>query len=106
MRSGNDVSKEDSPDKTPEQVLSEALRAKAVQAPSKPAAPAFELFADQDASFELLSGTDYELPKQPANQSEPTRQEQPRALPVGWVLVLALTLGAAAGAIAGLLTLR
>jgi hypothetical protein len=100
------MSEDESAGKTPEQMLSEALRAKAVQAPSTPTMPAFELFADPDGSFELLSGNDYDLPKQPVNRAEPAKRGEPRPLPAGWVLLLALALGAAAGAVAGLLTLR
>ncbi|WP_031470203.1 hypothetical protein [Sciscionella sediminilitoris] len=118
-------------EKTPEQLLSEALRAKAVQAPGQaraeeqaPAAAASgqdSLFTDNDASFELLSGQDYrlspELFQEPepatspvtsatAKPARPRPRPEPPPLSARWILLLALLLGAAAGAVAGLLTLR
>lgn len=109
-----------SEEKTPEQLLSEALRAKAVQAPAQARAEQQQesLFAGQDASFELLSGQDYRLSPELFGEAEPRTASSTRAarnpephrsappLSVRWILVLAVLLGAASGAVAGLLTLR
>lgn len=118
-------------DKMPEQLLSEALRAKAVQAPSQSAADAAaqdepakvadpepadasggapELLVGTEPEFELLSGRDYALSPQPVHQAaapEPptATRSGPRPLSTRWILLLAILLGAAAGAIAALLTL-
>ncbi|WP_020499387.1 hypothetical protein [Sciscionella marina] len=120
-------------EKTPEQLLSEALRAKAVQAPGQAraeeqvpveaATSQDSLFTDNDASFELLSGQDYRLSPElfgeqtpepattpatsaTADPARPRPRPEPPPLSARWILLLALLLGAAAGAVAGLLTLR
>ena len=84
----------------PEKLLSEALRAQAVRAPADTTSP---------VGYGLLSGSD--LPalrhvRPPA--ADTTRQiapPQPRQVPATLILLLALLLGLAAGAVIGLLTL-
>ena len=114
----------------PERLLAEALRAQAVRAPqparqAEPveepptqhlAAPAFPA----PAGYGLLSGADagslereraaLDPPPAPAPAPEQpvaaTRQaEAPAPVAARWVLLLAVLLGLAAGAVAGLLTL-
>lgn len=116
-------------DKTPEQLLSEALRAKAVQTPSQPAEPPAtesstesepaevteprvgdEALAGTEPEFELLSGRDGPpaSPPAPPTAAPEVSSETgggPPPLRTRWILLLALVLGAAAGAVAALLTL-
>jgi ribose/xylose/arabinose/galactoside ABC-type transport system permease subunit len=82
-------------DRDPEQLLSEALRAQAGQA-GPPATP----------GFGLLSGNDLGLASrvQTLVEEQVPATEPPRAVS-GWLIVLvALALGLACGAVAGLLT--
>ncbi|AXB46441.1 hypothetical protein [Amycolatopsis albispora] len=111
----------------PERLLAEALRAQAVRAPqparqAEPVAepPTQHLAAPSfpaPAGYGLLSGADAgSLEREraalepPAPSPEPsvtaTRQaEAPAPIAAWWVLLLAVLLGLAAGAVAGLLTL-
>jgi hypothetical protein len=79
----------------PEKLLAEALRAQATRAPAD----------TSPVGYGLLSGSDYPAPR----QAEPTRQialpQQPRQVPATLILLLALLLGLASGAVVGLLTL-
>jgi hypothetical protein len=91
-------------DKDPEQLLAEALRAQAAQAngTGPPASP----------GFGLLSGSDLGLAARVTTLAEPTVAElTPAGAPPerakfggGVVLLLALVLGLACGAVVGLLT--
>lgn len=78
----------------PEKLLSEALRAQATRAPADTA----------PVGFGLLSGSDLPPALRPPEEAAEVA-EPPRPVPVGLVLLLALVLGLAAGAVVGLLTL-
>jgi hypothetical protein len=81
----------------PEKLLSEALRAQATRAP-----------ADNTTSpvgYGLLSGTDLPPLRRPAETTTRHVVVPPRQVPVTLILLLALLLGLAAGAVVGLLTL-
>jgi hypothetical protein len=80
----------------PERLLSEALRAQAARAPRSEPPPEPALFSGSD----LISGTD--LHHRPV---EPTARLAPEPTPALWVVVIALLLGLATGAVVGLLTL-
>jgi hypothetical protein len=82
-------------EKDPELMLSEALRAQAVQA-GPPATP----------GFGLLSGNDLGLAARVQTLVEDQRpaEEPAKGLNSGLVLLVALALGLACGAVAGLLT--
>jgi hypothetical protein len=82
-------------DKDPEQLLSEALRAQAVNA-GPPASP----------GFGLLSGSDLGMASRVETMAEePVEMVWPRRRFSGWViLLLAIVLGLAAGAVTGLVT--
>ena len=97
----------------PERLLAEALRAQAAQTPvpsGEPtrftAAPGLGLAG---SGYGLLSGAD--LPPRPVPTArldeapETVRAEPARRTPLFAILVLALVLGLAAGAVVGLLTL-
>ncbi|MBC6446764.1 hypothetical protein [Actinokineospora xionganensis] len=80
----------------PERLLAEALRAQAARTPLSESA------TSPVAQFGLLSGSDLPLIAQP----EPTTRLEPDTRPrVGWVLLIAVLLGLAAGSLVGLLTL-
>jgi hypothetical protein len=83
-------------DKDPEQLLAEALRAQAVQA-GPPATP----------GFGLLSGNDLGLAARVQTlMEEQVAAAEPRRPPTGWAMLLvALALGLACGAVAGLVTI-
>ncbi len=86
-------------DKDPEQLLSEALRAQAVQVSGPPATP----------GYGLLSGDDLGLAARVQTQAlaeDPYETEVlPRQRLGGWsILLLAIVLGLACGAVVGLLT--
>ncbi|CAM3434030.1 hypothetical protein KIPE111705_08470 [Kibdelosporangium persicum] len=85
-------------DKDPEQLLAEALRAQAVQVSGPPATP----------GYGLLSGDDLGLAARVETQSladDPVTTDIPRQRLGGWaVLLLALSLGLACGAVIGLVT--
>ena len=82
-------------EKTPEQLLAEALRAQAVQA-GPPATP----------GFGLLSGDDLGLASrlQTLVEDQVPVAQPPRRLGAGLLLLVAAALGLACGAVAGLLT--
>jgi hypothetical protein len=82
--------------KDPEQLLSEALRAQAVQA-GPPATP----------GFGLLSGNDLGMASrvQTLVEEQVPAEEPARRLNGGLVLLVAMALGLACGAVAGLLTI-
>ena len=93
----------------PERLVAEALRAHAARTPlpepSDQTSPVL-------GSYGLLSGSGVSLPPAdpPTVRGMPvadatTRLEVHRGVAVGWVILLALLLGLAAGAVVGLLTL-
>lgn len=81
----------------PEQLLAEALRAKATRAPA----------GTSPVGYGLLSGSDLGRLAPSAPASEPTGRTAapPSQVHAALVLLLALLLGLAAGAVVGLLTL-
>ena len=81
----------------PERLLAEALRAQATRAPSD----------TSPVGYGLLSGSEFNgiTPTTPANETTPRIAETPRQIPAVLILLLALVLGLAAGAVVGLLTL-
>lgn len=82
--------------KDPEKLLSEALRAQATRAPAD----------TSPVGYGLLSGSD--LPpalRVPEAESTHRIVEQARQVPAMLILLLALLLGLASGAVVGLLTL-
>lgn len=84
-------------DDDPERLLAEALRAQATRAPAD----------TSPVGYGLLSGSDVKVPLpkvRPAVETT-TRLEPPRQVPASLILLLALLLGLAAGAVVGLLTL-
>lgn len=93
----------------PERLLAEALRAQAVRAPmpqQEPGTSGSLLGLFSDSPYGLLSGQDsYRV--EPQTSARPQYVEQtppigPRPLPVGWIVLLAILLGLAAGAVTGL----
>jgi hypothetical protein len=78
----------------PEKLLSEALRAQATRAPAD-ATP---------VGYGLLSGSDLPPALRPPDTTQRIAAE-PRQVPATLILLLALLLGLAAGAVVGLLTL-
>ena len=101
----------------PERLLAEALRAQAARTPLPPAAVTRYPSTPPGgySGYGLLSGTDVDLsPTAPAPEEvtlaagtirSTSRIEPPRRVPVPAILLLAVALGLAAGAVAGLLTL-
>lgn len=82
----------------PEKLLSEALRAQAIRAPAD----------TSPVGYGLLSGSDLPALRHARPPADTTRQiaaPQPRQVPATLILLLALLLGLAAGAVIGLLTL-
>jgi hypothetical protein len=105
----------DQPD--PERLLAEALRAQAVRAPR--AEPATQPPPDSDPVLKLLSGTDAQhgllsgrasdtvgVPPVPQAQQHYTAQlpRSPALLSAWWIVLLAVLLGLAAGAVVGLVS--
>jgi hypothetical protein len=97
----------------PEQLIAEALRAQAARTPlpsaettQMNAAPGLGLAG---SGYGLLSGSDLALTlptsESPTAASATRRIEPERRVPVTAILVLALLLGVAAGAVVGLVTL-
>jgi hypothetical protein len=96
----------------PERLIAEALRAQAAQTPM-PSAESTQINAAPGlglagSGYGLLSGTD--LPRRPASTArladgQTGRIDVPRRAPVAAILLLAVVLGLAAGAVVGLLTL-
>jgi hypothetical protein len=83
-------------ERDPEQLLSEALRAQAVQA-GPPATPGFGLLSGNDLGLAARVQTLVEEQQVPV-------EEPVRRLSGGLVLLVAVALGLACGAVAGLLT--
>jgi hypothetical protein len=109
----------DEPD--PERLLAEALRAQAVRAPmANPAAAPPVPAPDGNPVLKLLSGTDehgllsgsvtdtLDLPIVPARPNAPRYPGRPPGRPaplsVWWIVLLAVLLGLAAGAVVGLVS--
>jgi len=94
----------------PERLLAEALRAQARSAPA-PGAPQAPPTNQVPPRYGLLSGADGgALERERAALTPPTvaAPKPPRAsgpLPVYWILLLAVLLGLATGAVIGLITL-
>ncbi|HEY0451432.1 hypothetical protein [Actinophytocola sp.] len=95
----------------PERLVAEALRAHAARTPL-PGPEHTDLTSPVLGSYGLLSGSGMRLP--PADPptvrglrvADRTTQLEPEGrIAVGWVILLALLLGLAAGAVVGLLTL-
>jgi hypothetical protein len=93
----------------PERVIAEALRAQAARTPlpsTEPTEP-----GPRYTGYGLLSGSDLALslptsPIESATEASATRRIEPeRRVSVGAILLLALVLGLAAGAVVGLVTL-
>lgn len=78
----------------PEKLLAEALRAQATRAPADTA----------PVGYGLLSGSDLPPALRPPDTTQRMATE-PRQVPATLILLLALLLGLAAGAVVGLLTL-
>lgn len=83
-------------DRDPEQLLAEALRAQAVQA-GPPATPGFGLLSGNDLGLAARVQT---LVEERVPVAEPERR-----LTGGLVLLVAIALGLACGAVAGLVTI-
>lgn len=95
----------------PERLVAEALRAHAARTPL-PEPEHVDLTSPVLGSYGLLSGSGVTLPAAdpPTVRGLPvagrtTRLEPESRIAVGWVILLALLLGLAAGAVVGLLTL-
>jgi len=99
----------------PERLVAEALRAHAARTPL-PAGPPPEAAEGTDpvlGGYGLLSGSGLAMPPRPPEptvrdpfESELTNRIDPEpGIAVGWILLLALLLGLAAGAVVGLVTL-
>jgi hypothetical protein len=87
--------------KDPEKLLSEALRAQVTRAPADTSPVGYGLFSGSDIPAAL------QRPAESATAATPPHQyvEQPRQIPATLILLLALLLGLASGAVIGLLTL-
>lgn len=117
MASNKDPAK--GPEKDPEQLIAEALRAHAVRTPlpesnTTPIAPVQQPGPEFGGAYGLLSGTDAWTPMQAAPDQTTTVHPIPGATtkikqrqPIGavWILLFAVVLGLAAGAVIGLATL-
>jgi len=95
----------------PERLLAEALRAQAVRAPVQSTGP-----VTPEPPLKLLSGTDYLLsgrvsetvgfPTGPVAAPTTTRLPvAPRQVSAWWIVLLAVLLGLAAGAVIGLISI-
>jgi hypothetical protein len=93
----------------PERLLAEALRAQAVRAPVQSTGP-----VTPQPPLKLLSGTDHLLSGrvsetisfQPGPAPETTRlAAAPRQVSAWWIVLLAVLLGLAAGAVIGLISI-
>jgi len=97
----------------PERLVADALRAHAARTPlPAPAAEPDEGPSPVLGSYGLLSGSGVTLPREPdptlrhpVVDEDTRRVEAEGSIAVGWVVLLALLLGLAAGAVVGLLTL-
>jgi hypothetical protein len=84
-------------EKDPEELLAQALRAQAAHAPGQAVSP----------GFGLLSGSDHGLAQRietTAEDAVPWEPEPPWRLGGGTILLLALVLGLACGAVVGLIS--
>jgi hypothetical protein len=95
----------------PERLVAEALRAHAARTPL-PEREQSDATGSLFGSYGLLSGGDASLPAvdeptivAPVPADHTTRIETESRVAVGWVILLAVLLGLAAGAVVGLLTL-
>jgi hypothetical protein len=103
----------------PERLLAEALRAQAVRAPlpdrsaesSTGSSDLMRLFSGSESQYALLSGQDsygFEQPTSVPDSGYTTRLARtpppPAPLSVWWIVLLAVLLGMAAGAVVGLVT--
>lgn len=95
----------------PERLVAEALRAHAARTPL-PEREQSDATGSLFGSYGLLSGGDASLPVvdeptiiTPVPADHTTRIEPESRVAAGWVILLALLLGLAAGAVVGLLTL-
>jgi hypothetical protein len=102
----------DQPD--PERLLAEALRAQAVRAPVESTGlvtpdPLVQLLSGADQRHELLSGRTSDtigFPTGPVAAPNTTRlPAQPRQVSAWWIVLLAVLLGLAAGAVVGLISI-
>lgn len=84
----------------PERLLAEALRAQATRAPAETSPVGYGLLSGSE-----FSGLTSAAPTAPANEETTRIAETPRQIPALLILLLALVLGLAAGAVVGLLTL-
>lgn len=93
----------------PERLLAEALRAQAVRAPVQSTGP-----VTPEPPLKLFSGTDYQLSGrvsetisfQTGPAPETTRlTAPPRQVSAWWIVLLAVLLGLAAGAVIGLISI-
>ena len=97
----------------PERLLADALRAQARSAPAPESPQAPPATPSLPPRYGLLSGTDggalererAALDRPTIRQPEPEPKRQPGSLPVYWILLLAVLLGLATGAVVGLITL-
>lgn len=87
--------------KDPEKLLSEALRAQATRAPADTSPVGYGLFSGSDLPAALRKSAESATEATPAHQFV----QQPRQIPATLILLLALLLGLASGAVIGLLTL-
>lgn len=106
-------------DKDPEQLIAEAMRAHVVRTPlpestTEPVAPAPQSGPEFGGAYGLLSGTDAWAPTRPAPEQTTTVHQIPdattkieskRSVGAVWILLFAVVLGLAAGAVIGLATL-
>jgi hypothetical protein len=95
----------------PERLLAEALRAQAVRAPlpqPEPGTTDSRLGLVSESPYGLLSGQHSYRIERPTSVA-PRYADQPpvrrRPLPVVWIVLLAILLGLAAGAVTGLVSL-
>jgi len=98
----------------PERLLAEALRAQAVRAPVESTGPVtpdplVKLLSGADERYELLSGRASDtvgLPTGPFAAPTTTRlPAAPRQVSAWWIVLLAILLGMAAGAVVGLISI-
>lgn len=95
-----------------ERLLADALRAQAVRAPmADPATPRPDddqvlRFSGPDALFAGRTSDTMGLPPVVERRTEHVRRPQPvHQLPAGWIVLLAVLLGLAAGAVVGLVSI-
>jgi hypothetical protein len=95
----------------PERLVSEALRAHAARTPlpepqqADQASPVLGSYGLLSGSGISLPGADHPTIRAALPQHATSRLEPDRGVAAGWVLLIAVVLGLAAGAVVGLLTL-